>query len=87
MSEEYWTGREDDFDVETESTTYILAGGEAYDVNAGEPFGLAVKRIAEVAGYGKFRVFMNGAEVKPSSAPSVIAEGDKIEVRPYDQAG
>lgn len=89
MSDEYWVGRDDEsFDVDVEeSQTCLIAGGELYDVNPNETFKDAVLRVADSAGYGKFRVFLNGAEVKPSEAPQFIVEGSRVEVRPYDQAG
>jgi hypothetical protein len=43
--------------------------------------------LARDAGFGKFRIILNGSEIKPSQAPEVLNEGDKVEIRPYDVAG
>lgn len=90
MDDLIWGGR-DDFEVDKESIgnleTYIVAGGEVYAAVPGESFKDAVLKAADQAGYGKFRVFLNSVEIRPSMAPRTFTEGDKVEIRPYDQAG
>lgn len=67
----------------------VLINGSSIPVEPGTPVIETVKRMALDAGFGKFRVFLNGADVKPSSfnTGDVINEGDRFELRPYDVAG
>lgn len=67
--------------------TFCRVNGSNLPLNPGTPFAAAIKEVARNAGLGKFRVFMNGEEVVPSSAPDVVAPGMKVELRPYDVAG
>jgi hypothetical protein len=89
MSEEYW----DQGNVVEEengyrgSGTFIRVNGSNIAVDPGSSFVETVKMYAKDAGLGKFRVFFNGNEVKPSMAPDVIRENDNVELRPYDVAG
>ena len=69
------------------SGTYIIVNGSQRDVDPGSSFVQTVRDHAKDAGLGKFRVFFNGDEVKPSRAPDTISENDNIELRPYDVAG
>jgi hypothetical protein len=71
----------------TGASTYIIVNGESFRLDAGASFTDTVQRFSRDAGYGKFRVFMNGNEIRPSQAPDTISEGDKLELRPFDIAG
>ena len=67
--------------------TYIRVNGSSISVDPGTSFIETAKTYAKEAGLGKFRVFLNGDEIKPAMAPDVISENDNIELRPYDVAG
>jgi hypothetical protein len=61
--------------------------GSELPLQAGATFADAVKSTARDAGLGKFRVYLNGSEIRPQDAPSVVEEGMKLELKPYDVAG
>ena len=86
---EVWDGSErESFGPEApHGNTYVRVNGSNLPIQAGTPFASAIKEAAKSAGLGKFRVFMNGAEVVPSSAPDTVVEGMAVELRPYDVAG
>lgn len=65
----------------------ILINGSYQNVEVGAPFLATVKNAALNAHFGKFKVFLNGTEVRPSNAPASIETDMNIEVRPYDEAG
>lgn len=65
----------------------ILVNGSYVPVEEGSPFLQTVKSVALQAGFGKFRVTLNGADVRPSTAPETIQPGQEISLRPYDEAG
>jgi len=67
--------------------TYIEVNGATIDVEPGSNLKEVVIRTARDAGLGKFRVFLNGEEVKPSQAPEVFNEGDVVRLAAYDVAG
>ena len=92
MSEEYWDGNDevaedDGFEVISDYDTSIKVNGSELEVEPGSNFGQTVKGVAMDAGLGKFRVYLNGMEVKPSEAPATVSEGDNVELRQYDVAG
>ena len=89
MSEEVWDGSDTAvFGADREpGDTFVRVNGSNIPINPGTPFAAAIKEVAKSAGLGKFRVFMNGTEVVPSSAPDVVAPGMRVELRPYDVAG
>jgi len=92
MSDEYWDGNEEEqeemFDYNDEvSGPFIRVNGSNIDVEEGASFKDTVKATAMDAGLGKFRVFLNGEEVKPSEAPDVFDENTRVELRQYDVAG
>jgi hypothetical protein len=74
-------------DVNVNSNTYILVNGSSIDLNAGDDFVTVVKNVARDANFGKFRLFLDGNEISPASAPSTIEDGMHLELRPYDVAG
>jgi len=89
MTEEIWSGNEDRIFNEGPSdlNTYIRVNGSDIALNPGDSFASAVKSVARDSGLGKFRVYLNGSELKPGDAPDTIEEGMALEVRPYDVAG
>jgi hypothetical protein len=88
MSEEIWGGEaEERYEYGGRTGTYVMVNGAEVDVTPGDPFGETVQNLSREAGFGKFRVVLNGTEVKPSESPSVVSEGDKIELLQYDVAG
>lgn len=88
---DYWDRTEEEelySDVEhDEGATGVLVNGAFRNVEVGSPFKSMVKGMAEDAGLGKFRVFLNGVDIKPQDAPETFNSGDQVELRPYDQAG
>lgn len=66
---------------------FVRVNGAQIRVDAGSSFLETIKNEAKNAGLGKFRVYLNGSEIKPSAAPDTISEGMMVEVRPYDVAG
>ena len=88
---ETWDGSEnrvfEDGSLGDVGSTYIRLNGSNVPVEPGSSFVDVVKTSAKDAGLGKFRVFLNETEVKPSEVPSLVDEGSKIELRPYDVAG
>ena len=83
---EVW-GQEDYQYNENDAQTGVRVNGTTIPVEAGASFRDAIKNISLDAGFGKYRVFLNGAEIRPSEAPVVFAAGDKAEIRAYDDAG
>lgn len=79
----------DDYDEGREESAgaSILVNGSRQPLEIGADFMNSVKSVALQAGFGKFKVFLNGTEVRPSSAPSTIEEGQRLEIRPFDEAG
>lgn len=88
MTDNYWDGTPDGPSYgEAQSNTFIRVNGSERPLEAGLTFAEAVKSTARDAGLGKFRVFLNGSEIRPADAPSVIEEGMQVELKPYDVAG
>lgn len=90
MTDEHWDNSpevEQVYGEEADLNTFVRVNGGNIAINPGANFIETVKATARDAGLGKFRVFLNGEEVKPSEAPESIAEGTRIELRPYDVAG
>lgn len=91
MSETFWdqdSGEERIIEDIGDSTlnTFIRVNGSDVKVETGINFSQAIKDVALDAEFGKFRVFLDGEEVKPSNAPDVFKSGMKAEIRPYDKA-
>ena len=91
MSEEYWDNNinevEEVIDKENEEyNTYIRVNGSNIAIEPGLNFAEEVKNVALNAEFGKFRVFLNNEEIKPSTAPNIFESGMKAEIRPYDKA-
>jgi hypothetical protein len=81
-----WNGARDESGTFT-ATTCALVNGASIPLTPNTSFKDTVLSLSRDAGFGKFRVFLNGDEVKPSQSPEMLSEGDKIELRPYDVAG
>jgi hypothetical protein len=67
--------------------TYASVNGARVNITPGSSFKDTVVGLSKDAGLGKFRVHFNGSEIKPSEAPELINEGDRLDIRPYDVAG
>jgi len=65
----------------------ILVNGSYQNLEMGAPFLQSVQQIALQAGFGKFKVWLNGTEVRPSSAPAEVSSDMSVEIRPFDEAG
>lgn len=70
----------------------VLVNGSYQTLEVGAPFLQAVKSVALQAGFGKFKVWLNGAEIRPSAikegrVPSEISSDMRVEIRPFDEAG
>ena len=92
MSDEYWdeeTGEEQvmDYDENDLPATVAIVNGSPMPITPGDSFRETLISLSRDAGLGKFRVFLNGNEIKPSQAPDLVSEGDRVEIRPYDVAG
>ena len=70
----------------------VLVNGSYQPLEVGAPFLGTMKAVALQAGFGKFKVWLNGAEIRPSAikegrVPSEITPDMKTEIRPFDEAG
>ena len=85
---EYWdrTERAED-SGNTDMDTALFVNGSWLPLEANTAFATNIKNVAKDAGLGKFRVLLNGDEIKPEDAPEMVMEGDKVELLPYDAAG
>ena len=87
--EEVWNGSADVWgaDESESSNPTIRVNGEDIELEVGDNFKDVIKEQSIEAGFGKFRVILNGEEIKPSEAPELVEAGMKIEVLPYDVPG
>jgi hypothetical protein len=67
--------------------TFALVNGAQIPLTAGASFKDTCLQLSRDAGFGKFRVYLNGSEITPSQAPETLNEGDKMEIRAFDVAG
>ena len=70
----------------------ILVNGSYQALEVGAPFRDTLKTVALQAGFGKFKVWLNGTEIRPSAiregrVPSEISAEMSLEIRPFDEAG
>lgn len=65
----------------------LFVNGATRRLEVGAPFLATCKNAAIQAGFGKFRVYLNSVEIRPSTAPQTIEPGHRLEIRPYDEAG
>ena len=89
MEEQYWDGNEEKVYDEGPSdlNTYIRVNGSDRQIEVGSSMVSVIKETARDAGLGKFRVFLDGQEIRPSEAPDQVTEGMGLELRPFDIAG
>lgn len=76
-----------DVSMERPNGASIRVNGSYQPVEVGSPFIATLKNVARQAGFGKFKAFRNGVEIKPSNAPSEFSPEDRVEIRPFDEAG
>lgn len=69
------------------SSATLTINGSTSTINEGASFSETVINAAKDAGLGKFRVFVDGSEIDPANAPSVMQSGMSLEVKPYEVAG
>lgn len=88
------TGYEENNNVPMEDTptgANILVNGSYQSLEVGSEFIPAVQAFARQAGFGKFKCFLNGVEVKPKTTPGLadrlVEADDRVEIRPFDEAG
>ena len=91
MSEAIWNNVyedvedvEDDRDIREGATAVV--NGVTLSLETGANFKSTILNLARDAGYGKFKVYMNGNELKVSEAPDLIIEGTSIRITPFDSA-
>lgn len=89
------TGDEDDSvpAVDRPSTgPSVLVNGSYQRLEVGAPFLETMQTIALQAGFGKFKVWLNGTEIRPSAiregrVPNEVSTEMSAEIRPFDEAG
>jgi len=80
-----WTTRDEDGDSEA---IPILCDGETFEADEDEDFSSTIKKLAREAGWGRFRVFVDGKELeKTSEAPETFEGLDEVKISKYDEAG
>ena len=83
-----WAREERDFEYNTEGTqTCVLINGAVLPVEVGQDFRTTIGDMALNAGFGKYRVLLNGEGIRPNEAPVTFNLGDRVEIRAYDDAG
>lgn len=65
----------------------LTVNGFVSNLETGASFRDVVIDAARNAGYGKFRVYLDGVEIDPANAPATVPEGSNLEVRPFEKAG
>ena len=87
--EEVWHGTEERVlrTNEVTSNTFIEVNGSQQPIVPGTSLRNTILDTARNAGLGKFRVYLNGEEVKPSQAPETFNEGDQVKLTAFDIAG
>lgn len=92
MNDQYWDQEvgvveEEIMDTPNAPGAFVRVNGANVPVTPGSNSLETIKSVARDAGLGKFRVYFNGNEIKPSQAPTEVSEGAMYELRPYDVAG
>lgn len=87
MTEEIWGTTENFNYVDEGINTGILINGATIPVEVGASFREAIKEASLNAAFGKYRVILNGVEIRPSEAPDTFQSGDMVQIRQYDEAG
>jgi hypothetical protein len=70
----------------SEATT-LTVNGSTTTLTEGVSFRDTAVQAARDAGFGKFRVILNGSEIDPADAPATLDAGMSLEIRPYEVAG
>jgi len=70
-----------------ESNATMEVNGDVQSVEVGSDLKEVVLAAARDAGYGKFRFYIDGDEVLPQNAPSLVENGKAYKITPYDVAG
>lgn len=87
MENEAW-GNNDRYEYDENAIrTGVKVNGTIVPVEVGASFRDTIKNVSLDAGFGKYRVLLNGQEIRPSEAPALFAEGSIVEIRAYDEAG
>jgi hypothetical protein len=73
--------------TENASNTTMEVNGSVNTIQAGANLKEVVIGTAREAGFGKFRFFIDGQEVLPQDAPTLIEAGRAYKVAAYDVAG
>mgnify|MGYP003565485131 CR=1 FL=1 len=84
------TGRNDESNISATDVpdgAIILVNGSYKKLEEGGNFLQQVKNVAALAGFGKFKVWLNGIEIRPSTAPTEVRHDHKVEIKPFDEAG
>ena len=74
-------------DAAATGLTGALVNGAFIELEPGLSLVETAMSLARDAGYGKFRVFLNGEEFEPEDCPESIEEGDILKVTAFDVAG
>lgn len=69
------------------SNTTLTVNGSTTTIQEGASFRDTAVNAARDAGFGKFRVILNGSEIDPADAPATLDAGMSLEIRPYEVAG
>jgi hypothetical protein len=89
--EDVWNGRapeaeEDMFDEGPVGNATAVVNGATIPLEVGANFKETVLGLARNAGYGKFKVYLNGSELKVSEAPGLITSDTQLRITPFDSA-
>jgi len=92
MEDRVWAGDVSNVEETPESLSqpngaYARVNGATVRLDPGASFRETCMKLSRDAGFGKFRVFLDGREIKPTEAPETIVEGMKMEIRAFDVAG
>ena len=63
----------------------VMTPAGPVEATVGARFGETIKGCARHAGMTKFKVYVNGAEIKPDNAPATVEAGAEVILFPYDQ--
>jgi hypothetical protein len=75
------------WEVESVQGATLEVNGSVREIEVGADLKEVVIAAAREAGFGKFRFYIDGAEVLPQNAPATIETGKAYKIAPYDVAG
>lgn len=61
--------------------------GSVSSIEVGATLKDVIIAAAREAGFGKFRFYIDGTEVLPQNAPTLVEAGKAYKIAPYDVAG